>query len=33
MLEKLDAPQGAQVVMDAGIASEEHIEWLSAQGF
>ena len=33
MLEKLDAPQGALVVMDAGIASEENIEWLTQQGF
>jgi len=33
MLEKLDAPQGALVVMDAGIASEENIEWLREQGF
>ena len=33
MLEKLNAPKGALVVMDAGIASEENIEWLSAQGF
>jgi hypothetical protein len=33
MLEKLDAPKGALVVMDAGIASEENIEWLSEQGF
>jgi transposase len=33
MLEKLDAPKGALVVMDAGIASEENIAWLSQQGF
>lgn len=33
MLEKLDVPKGALVVMDAGIAKEENIEWLKAQGF
>jgi len=33
MLEKLNAPKGALIVMDAGIASEENIEWLSSQGF
>jgi len=32
MLEKLNAPKGALIVMDAGIASEENIEWLSSQG-
>jgi len=28
MLEQLDAPKGALVIMDAGIATEENIDWL-----
>jgi transposase len=33
MLKKLDVPSGALVVMDAGIATEENIEWLAENGF
>jgi transposase len=33
MLKKLDVPAGALVVMDAGIATEENIEWLAENGF
>jgi transposase len=33
MLEGLGAPQGALVVMDRGIASEENIQWLLANGY
>ena len=33
MLKALNAPRGALVVMDAGIASEDNITWLSEQGF
>ena len=33
MLKALDAPKGTLVVMDAGIALEANITWLSEQGF
>jgi len=33
MLEKLDVPAGALIVMDAGIATEENILWLAQNGF
>lgn len=33
MLHGLGAPRGALVVMDAGIATEENIVWLRAQGY
>ena len=33
MLEKLGAPKGALVVMDAGIASEKNITWLADKGY
>jgi transposase len=33
MLEGLGAPRGALVVMDAGIATEENIQWLRTQGY
>lgn len=33
MLEKLNAPEGALVVMDAGIASEKNITWLADKGY
>ena len=33
MLEKLNAPEGALVVMDAGIASEKNITWLAEKGY
>lgn len=33
MLKQLDAPTGALVVMDAGIATEENIQWLAENGF
>ena len=33
MLQGLGAPRGALVVMDAGIATEENIRWLRAQGY
>lgn len=33
MLEGLGAPKGALVVMDRGIASEENIQWLLANGY
>lgn len=33
MLEKLNAPKGALIIMDAGIASNENIEWLSAHDY
>jgi transposase len=33
MLQDLNAPQGALVVMDAGIATEANIQWLRATGY
>ena len=33
MLEKLKAPEGALVIMDAGIASEKNITWLADKGY
>jgi transposase len=33
MLEGLEAPQGALVIMDRGIATEENIQWLRDQGY
>jgi len=33
MLDKLNAPEGALIIMDAGIAIEENIEWLVAHGY
>ena len=33
MLGKLRAPQGSLVVMDAGIATEENIDWLKENGY
>ncbi len=33
MLTELAAPAGATVVMDAGIASEENLAWLTGQGY
>lgn len=33
MLARLDAPQGALVVMDAGIATEANLAWLREQGY
>ena len=33
MLEKLNAPKGALIVMDAGIATEENIKWLAEKEF
>lgn len=33
MLKGLDAPKGALVVMDAGIASQDNIDWLIAGGY
>lgn len=33
MLEKLNAPEGALVIMDAGIASEKNITWLVNNGY
>jgi len=33
MLKNLDAPQAALVVMDAGIATEENIQWLREAGY
>ena len=33
MLTGLDAPPGATVVMDAGIATEANLKWLRAQGY
>ena len=33
MLEGLDAPAGALVVMDAGIATEANLSWLAARGY
>ena len=29
MLKQLHAPEGALIIMDAGIASEENLEWLT----
>ena len=33
LLQNLDAPQGALVVMDAGIATEADIQWLRTTGY
>ncbi len=33
MLTGLDAPKGAMVIMDAGIATEANLDWLVAQGY
>ena len=33
MLQALDAPQDALVVMDRGIATEDRLDWLRAQGY
>jgi transposase len=33
MLKELQAPDGALVIMDAGIASEENLRWLSAKNY
>jgi transposase len=33
MLKSLAAPQGALVIMDAGIASEENLKWLNEEGY
>ena len=33
MLQELDAPSGALVIMDRGIATEENIEWLVSHNF
>ena len=33
MLAQLQAPEGALVIMDAGIASEENLQWLTAHSF
>jgi transposase len=33
MLQDLNAPQGALVVMDAGIATEANIQWLRTTGY
>jgi hypothetical protein len=33
MLEQLAAPQGAWVILDRGIATEENILWLKEKGF
>lgn len=33
MLQKLKAPEGALVIMDAGIASEKNITWLASKGY
>ena len=33
MLEKLNTPKGALVVMDAGISSDENLNWLIANGY
>ena len=33
MLSGLDAPSGATVVMDAGIATEANLTWLREQGY
>ena len=33
MLEGLDAPPGALIVMDRGLSSEDNIEWLKARGY
>jgi hypothetical protein len=33
MLKDLNAPQGALVVMDAGIATEANIQWLRTTGY
>jgi len=33
MLKDLNAPQGALVVMDAGIATQDNIDWLIASGY
>ena len=33
MLDALDAPRAALVVMDRGIATEERLRWLREQGY
>jgi hypothetical protein len=33
MLESLGAPKGALIVMDRGLAAEEHLAWLRAEGY
>jgi len=33
MLERLNAPFGALIVMDRGLSSEDNIEWLKARGY
>ena len=33
MLSALDAPRGARVVMDRGIATEEQVKWLKDNGY
>ena len=33
MLEGLEAPQGALVVMDRGVATEDRIQWLREEGY
>jgi len=33
MLKGLDAPKGALVIMDAGIAAEANLVWLKDQGY
>lgn len=33
MLKKLKAPTGALIIMDAGIACQENIDWLSTEGY
>ena len=33
MLESLDAPPGALVVMDRGVATDERVAWLRGQGY
>jgi len=33
MLESLAAPKGALIVMDRGLAAEEHLAWLRAEGY
>ena len=33
MLEELDAPSGALVIMDRGVATEENVKWLKKHGY
>ena len=33
MLEALEAPRGALVVMDRGVATEDRIQWLRQEGY